>query len=61
MKHSAKFRSSREITRREFVARTMTTAGVNATAPAILRGQNLNNFPRPAVVSLVGLREWHDE
>src|SRR6188472_1576056 len=43
MKRSAKMRSARGITRREFVGRTLMTAGVIAGAPAILRGQNLNN------------------
>ena len=43
MKHSAKMRSARGMTRREFVGRTLMTAGVIAGAPAILRGQNLNN------------------
>src|SRR5687768_8224300 len=43
MKLSAKTRSARGMTRREFVGRTLMTAGVIAGAPAILRGQNLNN------------------
>src|SRR5215213_10069476 len=43
MKLSAKMRPARAITRREFVGRTLMTAGVIAGAPAILRGQNLNN------------------
>ena len=43
MKLSAKVQSARGMTRREFVGRTLITAGVIAGAPAILRGQNLNN------------------
>ena len=43
MKRSAKMRSARQMTRREFVGRALMTAGVIAGAPAILRGQNLNN------------------
>src|SRR3954449_813961 len=43
MKLSAKARLARGMTRREFVGRTLITAGVVAGAPAILRGQNLNN------------------
>src|SRR3954447_19762410 len=43
MKRSAKMRSAQGITRREFVGRTLMTAGVIAGAPAILRGQNLNS------------------
>ena len=34
---------SRTITRRDFVGRALTTAGVFTTAPAFLRGQNLNS------------------
>src|SRR5688500_10133570 len=43
MKRSAKVRSARGLTRREFVGRTLMTAGVIASAPAIVRGLNLNN------------------
>src|SRR5215217_1265292 len=43
MKPSGKTPSGRGMTRREFVGRTLMTAGVIAGAPAILRGQNLNN------------------
>src|SRR5215210_2727373 len=43
MKRSAMMRSARGMTRREFVGRTLMTAGMLAGAPAILRGQNLNN------------------
>ena len=43
MKLAPKRRSVRGMTRREFVGRTLTTAGVIAGAPAILRGQNLNS------------------
>ena len=41
--NNAKKTSSHVITRRQFVGRAMTTAGVIAGAPAFLRGQNLNN------------------
>src|SRR5688572_12912356 len=43
MNRSAKVRPALGITRRDFVGRTLTTAGVIAAAPAILRGQNLND------------------
>ena len=43
MKLSAKMRPAWGMTRRELVGRALTTAGVIAGAPAILRGQNLNN------------------
>src|SRR5262245_43768813 len=43
MKRAAKQRSARGMTRREFVGRTLVTAGVIAGAPAFLRGQNLND------------------
>ena len=43
MKRSETMRSAARMTRRAFVGRTLTTAGVIAGAPAILRGQNLNN------------------
>ena len=43
MKKNANTTPLREITRREFVGRALTTAGIIAGAPAFLRGQNLNN------------------
>jgi hypothetical protein len=43
MKKNTNTTPSREITRREFVGRALTTAGLIAGAPAFLRGQNLNN------------------
>ena len=54
MKHSAKARPARGMTRREFVGRTLTTAGVIAGAPAILRGQNLNNKLNIAFIACGG-------
>ncbi len=43
MKQDANKTRSREITRREFVGKTLLTAGMITGAPAFLRGQNLNN------------------
>src|SRR4026208_1050877 len=43
MKLPARSTPSQPMTRRQFVGRTLMTAGVIAGAPAILRGQNLNN------------------
>src|SRR3954468_18795863 len=54
MKPSTKMRSARRITRREFVGRTLMTAGVIAGAPAILRGQNLNNKLNIAFIACGG-------
>src|SRR5215208_1838764 len=54
MKLSAKMRSARGMTRREFVGRTLMTAGVIAGAPAILRGQNLNNKLNIAFIACGG-------
>ena len=54
MKPSAKLRSARGITRRDFVGRTLMTAGVIAAAPAILRGQNLNNKLNIAFIACGG-------
>src|SRR5256714_12774120 len=44
---------SREMTRRQFVGRTL-AAGVIAAAPAILRGQNLNNKLNIAFIACGG-------
>src|SRR5438045_1885772 len=54
MKRSAKIRSAPGMTRREFVGRTLMTAGVIAGAPAILRGQNLNNKLNIAFIACGG-------
>src|SRR4051812_50057814 len=55
MKRSAKMRSSRGMTRREFLGRAlMAAAGVIAGAPAILRGQNLNNKLNIAFIACGG-------
>src|SRR3954454_23956629 len=54
MKPSAKTRSARGMTRREFLGRTLMTAGAIAGAPAILRGQNLNNKLNIAFIACAG-------
>ena len=54
MKRSAKVRSARGMTRREFVGRTLMTAAAIARAPAILRGQNLNNKLNIAFIACGG-------
>ena len=54
MKRSTKKRCARGMTRREFVGRTLTAAGVMAGAPAILRGQNLNNKLNIAFIACGG-------
>src|SRR5436305_572832 len=55
MKRSTKMRSGRRgMTRREFVGRTLVAAGVIAGAPAILRGQNLNNRLNIAFIACGG-------
>src|SRR3954453_5489832 len=54
MKPSAKLRPARGMTRREFVGRTLATAGVIAGAPAILRGQHLNNKLNIAFIACGG-------
>src|SRR5438045_2630382 len=54
MKRSAKRRTPRGMTRREFVRRTLMTAGVIAAAPAILRGQNLNDKLNIAFIACGG-------
>src|SRR3954451_13343143 len=54
MKPSAKTRSARGMTRREFLGRTLMTAGAIAGAPAILRGQNLNNKLNIAFIACGG-------
>src|SRR3954451_17967877 len=54
MKRSARPRSAQGISRREFLGRTLVTAGVIAGAPAILRGQNLNNKLNIAFIACGG-------
>src|SRR4051812_16592000 len=54
MKRSEKKRSGRGMTRREFVGRTLMAAGVMGGAPAILRGQNLNNKLNIAFIACGG-------
>jgi predicted dehydrogenase len=44
----------RRITRREFVGRTLTAAGLVAGAPALLRGQNLNSRLNLAIIGAGG-------
>ena len=43
-----------QLSRREFVAKTLLTAGVIAGAPALLRGQNLNNKLNIAFIACGG-------
>src|SRR5262245_30721119 len=43
MKKATKDKRQGQITRREFVGGALTTAGVVAGAPALLRGRNLND------------------
>src|SRR5436189_6023884 len=50
----ARMRSARGMTRREFVGRTLMTAGVITGAPAFLRGQNLNNKLNIAFIACGG-------
>jgi hypothetical protein len=45
---------SLQMTRREFVGRTLLTAGAIAGAPALLRGQNLNNKLNIAFIACGG-------
>src|SRR5438270_14058239 len=54
MERPARIGSARGMTRREFVGRTLTAAGVIAAAPAILRGQNLNNKLNIAFIACGG-------
>src|SRR5437667_9482303 len=54
MKQSTKTRSARGMTRREFLGRTMVTAGVIAGAPAFLRGRNLNDKLNIAFIACGG-------
>src|SRR6185436_17588624 len=54
MKNTTKKTESFQITRREFVGRTLLTAGAIAGAPAFLRGQNLNNKLNIAFIACGG-------
>src|SRR6185369_5545850 len=54
MKLPAKITPARPMTRRQFVSRTLMTAGVIAGAPAFLRGQNLNNKLNIAFIACGG-------
>ncbi|MGH7959111.1 MAG: hypothetical protein ACREH8_19185, partial [Opitutaceae bacterium] len=54
MKNATKKTVSHPITRREFVGRALTTAGVITGAPALLRGQNLNNKLNIAFIACGG-------
>ena len=54
MNKTTKHTPSTEITRRQFVGRALTTAGVIAGAPAFLRGQNLNNKLNIAFIACGG-------
>jgi hypothetical protein len=50
----------REITRREFVGGAVTAAGIITGAPAILRGQNLNNKLDIAFIAAGGRAREHE-
>src|SRR6266508_49792 len=54
MKRTTSKTESLQITRREFVGRTLLTAGAIAGAPALLRGQNLNNKLNIAFIACGG-------
>ena len=54
MKKIVESAHGRELTRRDFVGGALTAAGVIAGAPAILRGQNLNNRLRIAFIACGG-------
>src|SRR6185436_926324 len=54
MKNTTKKTESFQITRREFVGRTLLTAGAIAGAPTFLRGQNLNNKLNIAFIACGG-------
>src|SRR5829696_620832 len=54
MKKSPSKLRTNQMTRREFVGRALTTAGVIAGAPAFLRGQNLNNKLNIAFIACGG-------
>ena len=54
MKKNTKKTQSLQMTRREFVGRALATAGVITGAPALLRGQNLNNKLNIAFIACGG-------
>src|ERR1035437_6704900 len=54
MKKNTNKTRSRQITRREFVCKTLLTAGIITGAPALLRGQNLNNKLNIAFIACGG-------
>src|ERR1041384_1043407 len=54
MKKTTNKTQSLQMTRREFVGRTLLTAGAMAGAPALLRGQNLNNKLNIAFIACGG-------
>src|SRR6266568_6047231 len=54
MKKTTNKTRSLQMTRREFVGRTLLTAGAIAGAPALLRGQNLNNKLNIAFIACGG-------
>ena len=57
MKKNKNKSGSGQLTRREFVGRALTTAGVMTAAPAFLRGQNLNNKLNIAFIACGGRAE----
>src|SRR3954464_14833539 len=54
MPNSTPKTSPSKLTRRQFVGRALSTAGVIAGAPAFLRGQNLNNKLNIAFIACGG-------
>src|ERR1043165_7787994 len=54
MKLPAKATPASRLTRRQFLGRTLKTAGIIAGAPAFLRGQNLNNKLNIAFIACGG-------
>src|SRR6266540_998459 len=54
MKKNTKNTQSLQMTRRQFVRRTLLTAGAITGAPAFLRGQNLNNKLNIAFIACGG-------
>src|SRR6266487_5243035 len=54
MKKTTNKSQSLQMTRRQFVGRTLMTAGVIVGAPAVLRGQNLNNKLNLAFIACGG-------
>ncbi len=54
MKKNTKKTRPPQMTRREFVGRALTTAGIITTAPAFLRGQNLNSKLNVAFIACGG-------